>query len=571
MRSAEAALAVLDGLPGLVALWDRDLRNVLANRAYQDYFGYAPEAMPGLHIREVLGEKLFQANRSYMELALQGEEQLFDRTLVDQQGRTRHTQASYVPHIVDGKVEGFFVLVTDMTDRVEAEQTLRRSAKQYRALAASIPGGFVLLFDSQLRFQIAEGSELASFGYRPQDLEGKTVSEAFDPGLAADLEPRYRRALGGELTVWTQRVRDRVFSLRAAPVADADGTVFAGMVIAQDVTVQHRAEALQAALREIATAVARAEPIDRVSAQIANSLTAIFNADTAAVVKFSDPDHGEIISMAPVQPDTVSASLTFGPEDWSATAQVAKTGLPALVGYRQQDAGLVGALRAEGLVAGAAAPIRHQGQLWGAIALAAHEADQLTSEVLEQLAKFAELVELTLTNLTAWSTLTAQAATDPLTGLSNRRALDDHLAREQETARLTHEPLSVIAMDLDHFKEVNDTHGHAVGDRVLTEVAAILTSVARKSEILARIGGEEFLWVLPRTDTASATLAAERARAAIAGHHFDEVGRVTLSCGVCSTDDVENPQLLLAEADAALYAAKQAGRNQVVAHRSRPH
>ena len=115
---------LFDHLPALVAFWDRDLRNVVANQAYVEWFGISPAQMRGVHIREVLGEEVYAKNLPYIRGALAGEEQLFSRTLVDPTGRVRHSQASYVPEVVDGEVVGFFVLVTDVTPRVEAQREL---------------------------------------------------------------------------------------------------------------------------------------------------------------------------------------------------------------------------------------------------------------------------------------------------------------------------------------------------------------------------------------------------------------------------------------------------------------
>lgn len=128
---ARLLLTLFDRLPAMIAYWDQDCRNVVANAAYVEWFGFDPESMPGIHISEVLGSEVYAKNLPYIRAALAGEEQLFDRTLVDQSGRTRHTQASYVPDVVDGKVRGFFVLVTDVTPRVEAQ----RAADEAQSLA----------------------------------------------------------------------------------------------------------------------------------------------------------------------------------------------------------------------------------------------------------------------------------------------------------------------------------------------------------------------------------------------------------------------------------------------------
>lgn len=116
--------ALFDHLPAMIAFWDRDLHNVIANEAYVEWFGFTPEQMRGIHIREVLGEEVYAKNLPFITGALAGEEQLFERTLIDTAGNTRHTQASYVPEIIDGEVQGFFVLVTDVTPRVTAQRAM---------------------------------------------------------------------------------------------------------------------------------------------------------------------------------------------------------------------------------------------------------------------------------------------------------------------------------------------------------------------------------------------------------------------------------------------------------------
>jgi PAS domain S-box-containing protein len=115
---------LFDGLPALVGYWDTDLRNVIANEAYADWFGISPEQMKGLHISEIIGQEVFAKNGPFLRKALAGEEQVFERTMVDTHGRTRHTEGSYVPYEVDGHVVGIFTLVTDVTQHVEAERQL---------------------------------------------------------------------------------------------------------------------------------------------------------------------------------------------------------------------------------------------------------------------------------------------------------------------------------------------------------------------------------------------------------------------------------------------------------------
>lgn len=172
-------------------------------------------------------------------------------------------------------------------------------------------------------------------------------------------------------------------------------------------------------------------------------------------------------------------------------------------------------------------------------------------------------------------TKTRQAASDGLTGLPNRRAFDRQINTECKRARRFGDPLSVLLIDVDHFKHINDQHGHLVGDDVLRQLAAKLRRhLPREFDILARFGGEEFAVVLPNTDRAAAAAVAERLRSAVANTSVPTPSgalTITISIGVGSLAARANaePQTtldLLDEADRALYESKRQGRNRVTAH-----
>ncbi len=160
------------------------------------------------------------------------------------------------------------------------------------------------------------------------------------------------------------------------------------------------------------------------------------------------------------------------------------------------------------------------------------------------------------------------AETDALTGLANRRLLDSTLTSRWQTGGRNNRKvrqLSVLMLDLDHFKHVNDAHGHEVGDQVLKAFAARAGKLLRAPDLFARYGGEEFTVLLPDTDARTAFLIAERIRAAIADMPLlaEPMVQVTVSIGVAQRELDESTEVLLARADAALYAAKQGGRNRV--------
>ena len=565
---APQMMTILNGMPGMVSYWDAKLRNHLANDAYVEFFGTTPEEMYGAHLRDIVGKEVYAASAPYLEGVLAGREQLFDRDVIDISGRQRHLQVSYMPDVQVGEVCGFYVLATDVTARVVAERNLQRSVDQYRALARSMPSGFVLLFDADLRYSVADGVELSAFGLARQDLEGRTLAEAFPAELAAELEPRYRAALAGESVSWEHERGRRVFRLTAGPVLPEEGPVVSGLVTALEVTEERRNEQIRDALREIATDVARQVPPDQLAKDIAKAVVDIFGVDNAAVVRYTSSQSADVLAMAPAELPTLGEKLQFRRGDASSVARVYETGEAARVNFEANGGSIAAGLTASGAKIGAAAPIRHGGTLWGAIAIASAAYDVIDERLVEQLTQFASLVELAVGNTTAWDALVAEATTDPLTGLPNRRTFDAHLLRELERGQRYGHPVSVAVVDLDHFKKVNDTHGHPVGDRVLAEFGRRARSVSREGELVARLGGEEFAWIMPETGPEAALAAGERLRLAVSRAAFEKVGTLTASVGVCTTTDAEGD--LISCADEALYVAKREGRNRVARYDPAP-
>ena len=172
---------------------------------------------------------------------------------------------------------------------------------------------------------------------------------------------------------------------------------------------------------------------------------------------------------------------------------------------------------------------------------------------------FAGVQDLVIQVRSQSAQLESLSLTDPLTGVGNRRSLDVHLLREVARAERAVSSLSVVVIDLDHFKLVNDRSGHEVGDRLLTEAAQAWATLVRAGDLLARYGGEEFVLILPDCPSAKAMEIADRCRAAM------PMGQ-TCSAGVATWNGTEHAATLLARADAALYKAKALGRDRTVVH-----
>jgi diguanylate cyclase (GGDEF)-like protein len=157
----------------------------------------------------------------------------------------------------------------------------------------------------------------------------------------------------------------------------------------------------------------------------------------------------------------------------------------------------------------------------------------------------------------------ALAHTDALTGLANRRQADLWLRREVERSQRYGHPFAVLMLDLDHFKRINDRFGHAAGDRVLADLGRALATMVRATDAVARWGGEEFLVLLPETDRDAGVELAEQVRTSIATATLGEGHRLSVSVGVAAYRPPDRAEDVVARADAALYAAKAAGRDTV--------
>jgi len=220
-------------------------------------------------------------------------------------------------------------------------------------------------------------------------------------------------------------------------------------------------------------------------------------------------------------------------------------------------------------------PLTVQGLTLGLLCLTARPGAALREPMKRLLAvSMGESIKLSLSNLRLRERLREEATLDSLTGLWNRRYLDEMLAREIHRARRLRTPLCVAMLDLDHFKEFNDAFGHEAGDAVLRELGQVLRTSIRKSDIACRYGGEEFVLVFPDSPLSGARQRAEQILRFVGEIEIPLEGRgvqrVTASAGVAQADEQDStPGNLLRAADEALYAAKAAGRNRVVEHRPR--
>jgi diguanylate cyclase (GGDEF)-like protein len=214
-------------------------------------------------------------------------------------------------------------------------------------------------------------------------------------------------------------------------------------------------------------------------------------------------------------------------------------------------------------------PILAQGETLGILHFqATDEAPHLEASQLSFKTTFAGQLGLSIANIRLREALRTQSVRDALTGLYNRRYLEEILEREVRRAARASQSLGVLMIDLDHFKNFNDTYGHDAGDAVLRETGASLTKGIRAEDFVCRFGGEEFVVILPTANLEAACARAESLRLKMKEltvlHQGKSMGMLTISVGVAVfPDHGSSPKELMAAADAALYEAKRNGRDQI--------
>ncbi|MEG6549876.1 GGDEF domain-containing protein [Desulfocurvibacter africanus] len=215
-----------------------------------------------------------------------------------------------------------------------------------------------------------------------------------------------------------------------------------------------------------------------------------------------------------------------------------------------------------------AMPLRTGLTPFGLLALSSKEPVSLARDQVQTITAAVQHLALALKNALLYREVQTMADFDGLTRIHNRQSFDRRLREELARHKRYQQPISLLMLDLDHFKRINDSFGHEAGDMVLRELGRILSESMRETDIAARYGGEEFVVILPHTDESNAHTLAQRLRAAICGkifHFHGQTFQVTVSIGISSIDaaSVDLDTNLVREADQALYLAKRNGRNMV--------
>jgi diguanylate cyclase (GGDEF)-like protein/PAS domain S-box-containing protein len=553
---------------------DGELRNVHASKAALALVGLPAEEFVGRTYGEagLPPEVVDPLERELRAAVASGREREIELEMPTSEG-PRWLHLLLVPAGADAPNPGSVTLTaTDITASRQAELRLSAGDAAFRALVEDSPDPIALI-DAELRVAFVNDALVRTSGRAASTILGGTIGEA---GLfLAEIAERLEEAITTVLSTGERLAIDfrtttsadgpRWFSGRLLPELDADRRCQRVILTCTDVTERVNREAEQAALRRVATVVAREADLEEIGRVVAQEVALLLNASGSAVYRFESIDLATCIAAhPPAEPETEGAS-TVVLTATTATGRTARTGKATRVDdYRgaQYDHSVREVLKA-GLRSGIASPLWARGALWGALTAGSSRASGFGPAEERRLAAFAELAAIAVANAETREELDRLVGTDPLTGLANRRALTARLGGEVERARRHGHSLSLAILDLDDFKMVNDTLGHQVGDAVLAEVGRRLTANCRAGELVARMGGEEFAWILPQVDAMGSVVVVERARAAISQIDVEGARGITCSAGICDISVARDLVELLRLADRALYVAKGSGRDRV--------
>lgn len=323
----------------------------------------------------------------------------------------------------------------------------------------------------------------------------------------------------------------------------------------RDITDRRRSDDDEGARRRLAMLVASRDESARVFQQAAGEAVRLLDGASGAVLQGDGDLLRTVGSWAVPGEEPRRIGSTVERDSEAAPARGARLQVPSRHGEGGRRASVT-------------APIWVGGEVWGVIVV--ERARILTDGAEERLARLADLVSLSIANTEDRDALVAEASTDPVAGIANRRVFHERLSAEVSRSLRIGTRLSLMVVDLDYFKSINDRWGHPVGDAVLSEFAALLETLAREEDTVARLGGDEFGWILPHAAGADAVAVGERLQRAVAAHDFTEVGSLTLSIGIAEGGGGWDAAALFRAADSALYDSKLGGRNRLVEHRIVP-
>jgi diguanylate cyclase (GGDEF)-like protein/PAS domain S-box-containing protein len=535
-RSEQQLRDITDNLPALVGYIDPDHQYRFANEKYREWLGHDPFSMVGRHVAEVLGEGAYAAMKGHLDKALTGERVQWARS-VRREGAERHLLAEYIPDIdANGQVRGCYTLTVDITERRAAELEITRSEQRMADLTNAIPA-MVGYFDMNETCLYANDSGLRSLGVNRADIPGISMRAALGETIYAQHAPHVREVLLGRRSRLEGKVdfagREAHFQAHLIPDRSDGGTQRGYYLMTFDITALKEAESRRA--------------------KVEGQLRAITDNLPVAITYLDAEQRYRFVNRTGLDWLCRSADEVMG-------RRIGDILRPIAYERRREniEAGLTGKR-------------------------VTFEAESITGDVtrilhyvyipdIESDGRVAGLYGLA-TDVSALKNVENQLSllvrSDVLTGVANRYHFNEAMPLALSRARRSMAGLALMYLDIDHFKNINDSLGHAAGDEVLKAFAKRLQQSVRTTDTVARLGGDEFVIILEGVNGADEPQVVARKIVANVTRPLEVEGRtltITTSIGVAFrreilASDSATAEALIGRADAALYAAKKAGRN----------
>ena len=535
-RSEQQLRDITDNLPALVGYIDPRHEYRFANEKYREWLGHDPFSMVGRHVAEVLGGGAYAAMKGHLDKALAGERVQWERNLRSE-GVERHLLSEYIPDVApDGTVRGCYTLTVDITERRAAELEIARSEQRMADLTNAIPA-MVGYFDMHETCLYANDAGLRSLGVERARIPGISMREALGETVYAQHEPYVREALQGRRARLEGKVEfaGRAAHFQAHMIPDrSDGGAQRGFYLMTfDVTALKEAEARRA--------------------KVEGQLRAITDNLPVAITYLDDQQRYRFVNRTGLE-------WLCRPADEVIGHRIGDIMRPVAYERRREkiEIGLTGkrvTFEAESII-GDVTRILHYAYI----------------PDIESDGRVAGLYGLA-TDVSALKNVEKQLGllvrSDVLTGVANRYSFNETFPLALSRARRAMTGLALMYLDIDHFKSINDTLGHAAGDEVLKAFAARLQQSVRTTDTVARLGGDEFVIVLEGVNNADEPRIVARKIVASVTSPLTVEGRaltLTTSIGIAFrraivAADAATAEAMIGRADAALYAAKKAGRN----------
>lgn len=540
LASRESQLrAIMDGVPAPVAYIDRDERCQYVNRPFLQYFGLTAQEVAALRLRDVVGHGIYASAQALLSRALQGESTSFDRLVPGAGGDRRWMTIRVVPDTAPGgEVNGAFVLMNDIHGLKQAQEALRASEGELRLIMDNVPAR-VAYIDRESRFRFLNRHNEEWLSESRKDLTGRRIGEVVGDARARQLQPLLTRVFAGE-TISTEQLlvqpngEQRWESVHFAPNRDGEGNVIGIYAVHTDIHDQKRNE----------EALRRANWM--LSSHINNTPLAVLEWDRDfRLVRWSPQAENifgwraeEVLGM-PI----TGSQLTHEADRPTVTELVEKL----MAGEQPRATGLNRNYRKDGET------------IW------CEWYHSCLNDEQGRIVSILSFVQDVSSRIQAEERLQYLATRDALTGLPNRLLLQERLAQAIAQAKRNGRHVGVLYIDLDRFKNVNDTLGHRIGDELLKQVTKSLSEALRETDLLARLGGDEFMVIVEDFDDAAVlNRVAQKLQDAIAQPFQIEEHDiyVTSSIGISIyPDDSDDPEGLLKHADVAMYRSKELGRN----------